>query len=329
MTLKDRLTEALNATADTHRQDTLRAALNAGDSDAEIGEALDRLIEAREQKAVAFDKSDQPEMAAAAREDATALRLLRSPDSSGPAQTRTATPGTGPKKQGGSIFTRRQMYLAGGAVAVGLVALFVTLNPFGDKEDIGAATSSEKIVVFKDDHVLGNPNAPITLLEYAAPMCPHCAHFTVEEFPELKREFIDTGKVRFIFRVFPLGAPDGAVEAIARCLPPERYFPYMEMMFRNQSQWDPDGNQIPDVAGAIIKLAANEGLSPERAKQCMSDQAVLDRINQNGQDAQIRYQVEGTPTFVMDGQVVNMPPGQKAIDVLRLRINSVAGGQGR
>lgn len=326
MTLKDRLTEALNATDDTHRQDTLRAALNAGDTDAEMGEALDRLIESREQKAVAFDKSDQPEMAAIAREEAAALRLLRTPGGPASPQSRTAT---GATKTGSPVFTRRQMYIGGAALAVGLIALFVTFNPFAEKEDIGTPTSAEKIAVFKDDHVLGNPNAPITLLEYAAPMCPHCARFTMEEFPQLKREFIDTGKIRYIFRVFPLGAPDGAIEAIGRCLPPDRYFAYMEMMFRNQPQWDPDGYQIPDVAGAIIRLATNAGLSPERAKQCMSDQAVLDRINQNAQDAQIRYQVEGTPTFVMDGQVVNMPPGQKAIDVLRLRINSVAGGQGQ
>ncbi len=319
MTLKDRLNEALAATDDTHRQDTLRAALNAGDTDAEIEAALSRLIDAREQKAVALDKAGQTDQAKIERDEAAALRtLLRGSE---PAAAAKIT-----KRSTGPLISRTQWIIGSIALAVVAVALIVVLRPFGDSDDV-AATASQKISVFKDDHTLGNPNAPVTLLEYAAPMCPHCAHFAIEDFPAFKREFIDTGKVFFIFRVFPLGAPDGAIESIARCLPKERYFPYIEMMFREQPKWDPDGYQIPDVSGAIVQLAAAEGITPERAKQCMNDTAQLDRINQIAQDAQLRYQIEGTPTFVMDGQVVNLPPGQKAVDVLRLRINSLSGSQ--
>jgi predicted DsbA family dithiol-disulfide isomerase len=99
------------------------------------------------------------------------------------------------------------------------------------------------------------------------------------------------------------------------------------MMFREQKQWDPE-YQVPDVEGAIVKLAAREGLSPEKTKQCMADQTQQESINQSAQDAQLRYQIEGTPTFVMNGQVVNLPPGQKTIDVLRLRINSLSAASG-
>lgn len=325
MTLKDRLTEALNATADTHRKDILTAALNAGDTDADVAEALDRLIDAREQKAAQLEKSGQPDLAAAERAEAASLRLLRAPEGAA-AVTGPKAASSAPGKKG-PLFTRRQMYLGGAALAAGLIALVVTLNPFGDKDDLSAAPAAQKVSVFNDDRTMGNPKAPITLVEYAAPMCPHCARFMAEEFPVLKRDFIDTGKVFYIFRVFPLGAPDGAIEGIARCLPKERYFPFMEMMFRNQSAWDPDGYQIPDVAAAIVKLAASEGITPDRAKQCMADTATQERVNQVAQDAQVRYQIEGTPTFVMDGQVVNMPPGKTALEVLRLRINSVSGGQ--
>jgi protein-disulfide isomerase len=328
MTLKDRLNAALTETApdNTHRQDTLRAALNAGDTDAEIKAALSRLLVAREQKAVALDKSGQPDAAKAEREEITALqRLLSDPQQQQSRQDgkSAAQPAA---KRSGPLITRTQMILGAVAAVVVVIALVVLLNPFGQGEET-TSTGEQKITLFKDDHTLGNPNAPIKLIEYAAPTCPHCAHFALEDFPILKREYIDTGRVFFIFRIFPLNSPDGPIEAIARCLPKDRYFPYIEMMFREQPQWDPDGYQIPDVAAAIVRLAASEGLSPERAKQCMNDSAQLDRINQLAQDAQLRYQIEGTPTFVMNGQVVNIPPGQTPIDVLRLRINSLSGTQ--
>lgn len=322
MSLKDRLTEALDTTADSHRKDTLRAALNAGDSDSDIAAALTRLIEAREQKATTFEKSGQPDLAKSERDEVAALRLLlRDPAAVAAGKSAAAKPG-----KSSPLFTRMQMIVGGVALVMAAVAALVVFNPFGSSDE-NAAPPTGKETVFKDDHTMGNPNATITLVEYAAPMCPHCAHFEKEEFPTLKRQYIDTGKVFYIFRVFPIGPLDGAVEGIARCLSADKYFPYMEMMFRSQPSWDPDGNQIADPVGAIANLATQFGLSPERAKQCMTDQAQMDRINQVAQDAQLRYQIDGTPTFVMNGQVVNMPPGQNAIDVLQLRINSLLGGQ--
>jgi protein-disulfide isomerase len=325
MTLKDRLTEALNATPaeNTHRRDILNAALNAGETDKEIGAALSRLIDAREQKAAQLEKNGQTGQAKAERDEAAALRLLADP---GAAQTASG-PAAAPAGKKGPMFTRLQMILGGVAVVALGVALWQALKP-ADEVDLSQPQGAQQITVFKDDHTMGNPNAPIKLLEYAAPMCPHCARFAADEFPAFKREFIDTGRVFYIFRVYPLGGPDGAIEAIARCLPKERYFPYMEMMFREQPQWDPDGYQIPDVQGAIVKLAANEGLSEEKAKACMSNRAALERVNEIGQDAQIRYQIQGTPTFVMNGQVMNFPGDRTISEVLRLRINSLStGGQ--
>lgn len=326
MTLKDRLNDALAATTpeNTHRQDTLRAALNAGDTDAEVEAALSRLIIAREQKAVALEKSGQLEQATQERNEAAELqKLLGGPEAQPSAQVGARVSG----KRTGGLISRTQWIIGSVALVVLAIALVVILRPSGQSDDL-STTASQKVSVFKDDHTLGDPKAPITIVEYAAPMCPVCARFALDDFPQFKREFIDTGRVFFIFRVFPLGAPDGAVEGIARCLPKERYFPYIEMMFREQPQWDPDGYQIPDVGAAIVHLALSEGLSADRAKQCMSDPAQQERINQIAQDAQLRYQLEGTPTFVMDGQVVNFPPGAKTrLEVLRLRINSLSSTQ--
>lgn len=324
MTLKNRVTQALEATPaeNTHRRDILSAALNAGDNDQDILEALERLIEAREQKAAALEKTGQAVQAKAERDEAQALRLLIDPSD------RPAAPGlSAPKaaKKSGFALTKVQMVLGGAALVALAVVGWQALKPSEDV-DLSKQAGFSEINVFKDDHTIGNPNAPIKLVEYAAPMCPHCAKFALEEFPAFKREFVDTGRVFYIFRVYPIGSPDGAVEAIARCLPKERYFPYMEMMFKEQPQWDPE-YQIKDVEGAIVGLAAREGLSPEKAKACMYDTAAQERVNQIAQDAQIRYQLEGTPTFVMNGQVVNIPAGSTVLDVLRLRINSLGTAQ--
>jgi protein-disulfide isomerase len=324
MTLKDRLTEALAATPaeNAHRRDILNAALNAGDSDAEIGAALNRLIEAREQKAAQLEKNGQTPQAKAERDEAIALRLLAEPG-----QTATAAAATGKAKvKKGPVFTKLQMALGGVAVVVLGVALWQALKP-AEEVDVTQPQAGQQVTVFKDDHTLGNPNAPIKVVEYAAPVCPVCAHFNSTEFPQFKKEFIDTGRVFYIFRVYPIRPQDGAIEGIARCLPKERYFAYIDMMFREQPQWDPDGNDIPNPEAAIISLAAREGLSADKAKACMTDPTALDRINQTAQDAQIRYQIDGTPTFVMNGQVVNFPPSsQSRLEVLRLRINSLSGG---
>ena len=319
MSLKDRLSEALAATPadNTRRIDTLKAALNAGDGDSDIAAALRRLIEARETRATALEHEGQSDLAALERNEISSLQKLL-PDAV--PQSKAAK---GKSAAAGPVLTRKQMIIGGIALVVLGAATYVALRP-SEEASLSAPAAGDS-VAYKDDHALGNPKAPITLVEYAAPICPHCAHFMAEEFPILKREFIDTGRIYYIFRVFPLGAPDGAVESIARCLPKERYFPYIEMMFREQPQWDPDGREIPDVEGAIVKLAAREGLSPEKAKQCINDPASQEHVNQVAQDAQLKYQIEGTPTFVMNGQVVTMPPGQKAIDVLRIRINSLSG----
>lgn len=325
MTLKDRVTEALAATApeNTRRRDALNAALNAGDTDRDIHEALVRLIEAREQKAIALEKNGQAAQAKAERDDAAALRSIADPSSGGGSGN---TPSGGPSGgKRGPTFTTPQKIIGAVVLAALAVAVYFMVTP-SDQVDLSKPPADKQIAVFHDDHTMGDPKAPITVLEYASPMCPFCGRFALEEFPAFKREFIDTGRVFYIYRMFPLGAPDGAVEGIARCLPKERYFDYYEMMYREQPQWDPDGYDIPDVEGAIIKLAAREGLSPEKAKACMYDRTNQERINQVAQDALVRYQITGTPTFIMNGQIVNFPTGKTRLEILRLRINSLSSG---
>ncbi len=153
-----------------------------------------------------------------------------------------------------------------------------------------------------DDRTLGNPKAKIVAIEYAAPMCPHCAHFNEEGIPVLKSQYIDTGKVFYIFRVFPIGQPDVAAESLARCLPADNYFAFIDQLYRNQDKWDPE-NGVQDVEGGLVGQARIAGMSADQATACMHDKDKNARVVAVSQDAQTRYGISGTPTFVINGEV--------------------------
>ena len=103
------------------------------------------------------------------------------------------------------------------------------------------------------------------MLEYAAPACPHCARFDETVFPLLKKNYIDTGKVFYIFRVFPIMPADGAAEAIARCLPADKYFRFIDLLFRNQKIWDPEYG-VTDVRGGLVQMARIAGMSCRKSR---------------------------------------------------------------
>lgn len=152
------------------------------------------------------------------------------------------------------------------------------------------------------DRTMGSSKAPITFIEYAAPMCPHCARFNAEVMPLLKSNYIDTGKVFYIFRVFPIGAADVPAEALARCQPADNYFQFIDLLFRNQAKWDPEYG-VTDVHGALVSLSRIAGMSAEQVDACMNNQDEQKRIMAVAQDASARYGVTGTPTLIINGEV--------------------------
>jgi protein-disulfide isomerase len=182
-------------------------------------------------------------------------------------------------------------------VALGVAAYFVFWG--SPATDSGTAQSGPlAIIVGKNDRTLGSAKAPLTVLEYAAPTCPHCAHFDMDIFPQFKQQYIDSGKVHFIFRVFPLNAVDVAAEAMARCLPEDNYFQFLDLLYRNQAKWDPDGYNIPDVHAALVDMGKIAGLDARKVESCINDEVAKKRIEDVGTDAQTRYGVSGTPTFI-------------------------------
>ncbi|MBS0471733.1 MAG: DsbA family protein [Proteobacteria bacterium] len=187
-------------------------------------------------------------------------------------------------------------------LVVGGAAWYILGSSSSDTPDLGA-DAPVAITVTPDDMTLGKRTAPITVVEYAAPMCPHCARMNEEGFPVLKSQYIDTGKVFYIFRVFPIGNADAPAEGIARCLPKDKYFNFMDLLFRKQDTWDPEYG-ISDVEGGLVALGRIAGLSADQTRTCMADPANDARVKAQSTLAATRYGVTGTPTFIVAGKVL-------------------------
>jgi protein-disulfide isomerase len=165
------------------------------------------------------------------------------------------------------------------------------------------ATSSPGFILTSHDRHLGNPKAKVVLIEYGAPRCPVCAAFNRDSFPALKAAYIDTGKIYYVFRVFPLRSDDGSAEKIARCLPEDKYFSFIDLLFRNQPLWDVEYG-VTDVHGGLVRLGRIAGMSADQVDKCMDNPAEDKIINTVAADGGTKYSISGTPTFVLDGSPV-------------------------
>jgi protein-disulfide isomerase len=176
----------------------------------------------------------------------------------------------------------------------------------GGSEGSAEAAAKSGDPITAHDMTMGNPKAKVVFIEYAAPMCPHCAHFNNDIMPEIKKAYIDTGKVFYVFRIYPIGAPDGVAEKLARCLPKSKYFAFMDQLFKSQQQWDPEYG-VQDVRGGLLQQARIAGMSEEQFNRCTADTREEAVINQVASDGQAKYNITGTPTVVVNG--VNASPG--------------------
>lgn len=152
------------------------------------------------------------------------------------------------------------------------------------------------------DKVLGDPEAPVTIIEYASMTCPHCADFHASVFPLLKEEYIDTGKAKFVLREFPLDEFAAATAMLARCSD-ERYYDVVDLFFETQRQW-----AVREGAyDQIRSLALQAGFTGETFEACLRDQALLDGINAVKDEGYRTMNVTSTPTLIVDGEKVDRP----------------------
>ena len=153
------------------------------------------------------------------------------------------------------------------------------------------------------DMVLGDDKAPVTMVEYASMTCPHCAHFQEATFPELKKRYIDTGKLKYILRDFPLDSLAGAAFLLARCAGKDdknKYYSLVDTLFRQQRQWAVEKPLPP-----LMAIAKQAGFTEESFNACLSNQKAWDAMESVRQRGMSEFKVQSTPTFFINGTKVN------------------------
>ena len=162
------------------------------------------------------------------------------------------------------------------------------------------------------EFVIGNPNAKVTLVEYASPACPHCARFDAQVFPQLKAKYIDTGKVKYAFREMLVGdEAEVNVAAIAflmaRCAGHDKYMDVVEQVFRAQ----PEIFQSQDVKSIFVRIAKANGLSEPQLDACLDDKASLAALNARVDHAVNVDKINSTPSLVANGKALKQPTGKE------------------
>jgi protein-disulfide isomerase len=172
------------------------------------------------------------------------------------------------------------------------------------------AEAQTVLALTKDDRILGNPDAPITIVEYASLTCPHCAHFTNEVLPELKKKWIDTGKAKLVLRDYPLDEPALRAAMIARCAPPDRFYAYTDMFFGAQDKWV----TARDYRDALARLVKLGGMSREEFDNCLKNTALENKIVEGRLVASKGLDVNSTPTFFINGTKFTGAPTVEEFD---------------
>ncbi|CTQ70202.1 thioredoxin domain-containing protein [Roseibium alexandrii] len=148
------------------------------------------------------------------------------------------------------------------------------------------------------DKILGDENAPVTIVEYASMTCGHCANFHERTWPDLKKDYIETGKVRFIFREFPLDPVASAAFMLARCAPQEKYFDIVDIMFEEQRAWAFTDNPYQ----SLLDFSKQIGFTQESFEECLTNQGLLDAVNAVRERGANEFGVNSTPTFFINGE---------------------------
>ena len=152
-----------------------------------------------------------------------------------------------------------------------------------------------------DDMVMGSDKAPVTIIEYASLTCPHCAHFDETTFPKLKSEYIDKGLVKYVYRDFPLDRMALAASQIAHCAGPERFFGFIDAIFRQQMTWT-SGKDADAIIANLKSLARQGGLPEDKAEACLKDKSLQDAILAQSLKGEKEFKVDSTPTLFINGQ---------------------------
>ncbi len=199
----------------------------------------------------------------------------------------------------------RNILIALAVVAVLAIAGLAITENTGPETDEGespvAASASKAVmpVISADDYTMGKPDAPITIVEYASLTCPHCARFHTDTLPQLKEKYIKTGKVRLVYRDFPLDRYALQGSMMARCAGRERYLGFIDAMFMTQDGWARADNPTQ----ALARIGLGGGMSQKVFNACMENKEIEKKILAQRVDGQNKFSINSTPTLIINGQV--------------------------
>ena len=212
------------------------------------------------------------------------------------------------------MITRRAFTAALSLTGLGLVAGFSPLRLITDAMAQSASDVAKPVSL--PDMAIGPANATVTITEFASMTCPHCAAFNEQVFPRIKKEYIDTGKIRYIFREFPLDIKAAAGSMLTRCIAngdAQKYFAVTDMLFRSQSDW-----VTKNTTETLTRIGKQAGLSQSQVEACLKDQALLDKIAADQKYASEVLRVDSTPTFFINGEKIK---GEASFEEFAKKIN--------
>ena len=194
--------------------------------------------------------------------------------------------------------------------------ILYTMNEVNDSgsQDI-QQMDSNIIDVSLEELTLGDPNAPITIIEYASMTCSHCAEFHNKTYPDLKKNHIDTGEVKFIFREFPLDKLAMATSMLARCVDNEISMAFIEILFKNRDRWISE-----NALNELKNFSKQAGLDSNEFDACLNNQQLLDDLIAGKEKAIEDYKINSTPSFIINGEVVS---GNKPYSFFKSKIEEI------
>jgi protein-disulfide isomerase len=200
-------------------------------------------------------------------------------------------------------FTVLALSLAMGFAAAPAFAVFTSMAAFAadasPKPPSAKAPAPASGPVYRE-FVQGNPKAKVTVIEYASLTCPHCADFAKNDYPMLKKAYIDTGKIKYVYRDYPLDGLAMGAALLARCAPGDKGLTMIQMIFENQLTWVRADNPLEPLRGYAKQVGMNEA----DVDACLKNEGILDTMKQVQETATNLYNVNATPTFLVGDEQV-------------------------
>jgi protein-disulfide isomerase len=190
-----------------------------------------------------------------------------------------------------------------GAVVAVVAGVALYLNMTGQEPGLQTAMAADPdsltVTIGPGEHIIGDANAPVTIVEYASLTCPHCAAFHADVLPEVKKQFLDTGKARLVFRDFPLDELALRAAVLVRCAQPRQRPAMLGLLFKTQQTWA----RSPDPAAALDQIGRSVGMSSNAVQQCLQDQTLVDAVIAQRLEGDQTYHVSSTPSFIIGGKL--------------------------